>query len=152
MNLNTSMTPGILGLSHITLSVRDRDAARHFWADVLGFTIVDESPEVCFLLERSARLAVLLTDHDRTVTGGFDEHHVGLDHLALAVSQVEILRSWQQRLAAAGVPHSPIVETDGGHHLNLRAPDQIQIELYVMSDEFAGSLGLDADEQPVAVS
>ena len=146
------MTPAILGLSHVALSVRDRDAARRFWVDVMGFELIDEEPGYSFVFERAAGLAVTLTDHDQTVSGAFDEHHAGLDHLAYAVPDVESLLSWEQRLDALGVPHSPVVETDAGHHLNLRAPDSIPIELYVMKPEFATLLGLDEGAEPVAAT
>jgi len=146
------MTPTIVGLSHVALSVPDRDAARHFWVDVLGFELIDEEPGYSFVFDRGAGLAITLTDHDQTVSGPFDEHHAGLDHLAYAVPDVESLLSWEQRLAHLGVTHSPIVESDAGHHLNLRAPDNIAIELYVMKPEFAALLGLEADAEPVAAT
>lgn len=146
------MTPTIVGLSHVALSVPDRDAARHFWVDVLGFELIDEEPGYSFVFDRGAGLAITLTDHDQTVSGPFDEHHAGLDHLAYAVPDVEALLSWEQRLAHLGVTHSPIVESDAGHHLNLRAPDNIAIELYVMKPEFAALLGLEADAEPVAAT
>jgi len=146
------MTPTILGLSHVALSVPDRDAAQGFWVDVLGFELIDEEPGFCFVFDRGAGLAITLTDHDQTVSGPFDEHHAGLDHLAYAVPDVESLLSWKQRLAGMGVPHSPIVETDAGHHLNLRAPDNVPIELYVMKPAFAALLGLETDSDPVAAT
>lgn len=146
------MTPGILGLSHVSLSVRDLDAAKRFWVDVLGFEVFDEQPAYCFVFDRAGRLAVILSDHDQTVSGKFDEHNVGLDHLAYAVPHIEALHSWEQRLAALGVPHSPIVETDAGHHLNLRAPDNVPIELYVMNPQFAALLGLADDVGAVAAT
>ena len=146
------MTPTILGLSHVGLSVRDREAARHFWVDVLGFELFEEQPAYCFVIDRAAGLAVTLIDHDQTVSGSFDEHHPGLDHLAYAVPDVESLLSWQQRLDGHGVAHSPIIETDAGHHLNLRAPDNVPIELYVMKPEFATLLGLDEGVDPVAAT
>ena len=146
------MTPTLLGLSHVSLSVRDRDAARHFWVEVLGFEVIDEQPHYCFVFDRGTGLAITMTDHDQTVSGAFDEHHPGLDHLAYAVPDVESLLSWQQRLDGLGVAYSPIVETDAGHHLNLRAPDNVPIELYVMKPEFAIALGLDEEVDPVAVT
>ena len=146
------MTPAILGLSHVSLSVRDRDGAKHFWVDVLGFELIDEQPHYCFVFDRATSLAITMTDHDQTVLGTFDEHNPGLDHLAYAVPDVESLLSWEQRLDSHGVAHSPIVETDAGHHLNLRAPDNVPIELYVMKPEFATFLGLDEGVDPVAVT
>ena len=146
------MTPTILGLSHVGLSVRDREAAKHFWVDVLGFDLIDDQAHYCFVFDRGTGLAITMTDHGQTVSGAFDEHHPGLDHLAYAVPDVESLLSWEQRLDGHGVAHSPIVETDAGHHLNLRAPDNVPIELYVMKPEFATLLGLDQGVDPVAVT
>lgn len=148
----TVMKPTILGLSHVGLSVRDRDAARHFWVDVLGFDVVSEGPEYCFMIDSAARLAVTVTTHNDSVTGDFDEHNTGLDHLSYAVPDVETLLSWEQRLDQFAVPHSPIEETDAGHHLNLRAPDNFALELYVMSREFAMYLGIDEAAEPVAAT
>lgn len=138
------MTPSILGLSHVSLSVRDRTAARDFWVDVMGFDLVAEEDDYCFVFDRGAGLAVVLSDHGHQVADAFDEHRTGLDHLAYAVANLESLTSWQQRLSRMGVPHSPVTETDAGHHLNLRAPDDLPLELFVMKPEFATLLGVDA--------
>jgi glyoxylase I family protein len=146
------VTPRILGLSHVGLSVRDVHAARSFWVDVMGFELVSEEPAFCFVLDRGAGLAVILTDHGHTVAGAFGERRPGLDHLAYAVPDVEALLSWEQRLAGLGVPHSPVAETDAGHHLNLRAPDDVPLELFVMKPSFAAVLGLDEADHPVAVT
>jgi glyoxylase I family protein len=146
------MTPVISGLSHVSLSVRDRDAARHFWVEVLGFELIDEQPTYCFMLDRGTGQGITLSDHGQTVSGPFDEHRTGLDHLAFAVPDIESLLSWEQRFQSFGVSYSPIVETDAGHHLNVRAPDNVPIELYVMKAEFAALLGLDGGVAPVAAT
>jgi hypothetical protein len=72
--------------------------------------------------------------------------------VAYAVADVDSLRAWEQELTLRGVPHAAIVETDAGYHLNLRAPDDIPIELYVMKPGFAAQLGLDDGGEPVAVT
>jgi glyoxylase I family protein len=144
-------TPSILGLSHVSLSVRHRAAARDFWVDVMGFDVVVDDADSCFVLDRGAGVAVILSDHDDQVVEGFDERRTGLDHLAFAVSDGACLLSWQQRLRRMGVPHSPITETDAGHHLNLRAPDDLPIELFVMKSQFATLLGVDVST-PVAAT
>ena len=146
------MTPAVLGLSHVGLSVRDRNAARYFWMEVMGFELINEEAHYCFMFDRATGLAITVTDHDQTVSGAFDELHTGLDHLAYAVPDVESLLSWEQRFQSFGVSHSPIVETDAGHHLNVRAPDNVPIELYVMKAEVATLLGLDDGGAPVAAT
>jgi catechol 2,3-dioxygenase-like lactoylglutathione lyase family enzyme len=145
------MTPNVLGLSHVALSVRDVAAARDFWLEVLGFDLIDEQAAYCFVLHRGAGLAVILTDHDHTVAGSFDERRPGLDHLAYAVTDVDALLAWERVLTERGVPHAAVVETDAGHHLNLRAPDDVPIELYVMKPGFAALLALEGVD-PVAVT
>jgi len=151
LEVSAVMTPPLLGLSHISLSVRDCAAARAFWVDVLGFEVVSEEDGFCFVFDRGLGLAVMISDHGQRVADAFDELRTGLDHLAYAVPDREALTSWEQRLTRKGVPHSPIVETDAGHHLNLRAPDDLPVELFVMKPEFATFLGID-HSAPVAVA
>jgi hypothetical protein len=50
-----------------------------------------------------------------------------------------------------GVPHSQVTQTDAGHHLNLRAPDDLARELFVMKPEFATLPGVDHAANPVAM-
>ena len=145
------MTPTLLGLSHVSLSVHNRVEAERFWTDVLDFELLEKGEEFSFLLDRGAGLAIILSDHGGAVSGSFDENHVGLDHLAFAVPDVETLLTWKQRLTRFGVPHSAITESDAGHHLNLRAPDRVPVELFVLKSQFAAQLGLD-DRVPVAAT
>jgi glyoxylase I family protein len=144
------MTPTLLGVSHLGFSVADVAAAAHFWVEVLGFEAQNDAPEFRFVFHREARIAVVLTDHGRTVLGAFDEHHPGLDHLALAVADRGDLEQWRARLDEHGVPHSGVVESDGGWHINLRAPGNFPVELFAIDEAFARSLGLDPAEPAVA--
>lgn len=142
--------PAVLGLSHLGLSVADLDAAVDFWTRVMGFEVVTREPSLSFLIHRDARLGIGLSDHDGTVAGPFDEHHTGLDHLALAVPDTTALDAWARRLDELAVPHSPVLATDGGHHLNLRAPDQFPVELFVMAHVTAEAFGLASSDDAVA--
>ena len=85
-------------------------------------------------VHRGSRTVVGFRDHAGTVTGSFDETHVGMDHLALAVSSVAALEEWPAWLDQHDVEHSEVVQSDLGHHLNLRAPDRIAVELFVLRD------------------
>jgi glyoxylase I family protein len=135
-------TPTMLGISHLTLTVRDIAAATDFWTGPLGFELAVSDDGFRFLLRRELPVAIMLVGHG---TGTFDEHHVGLDHLAFAVPDVTSLTAWEERMRAYGVPYTPIVEGDGGHHLNLRAPDNLAIELYVINEKTAAGLGSTAE-------
>ena len=130
------------GVSHIGLSVPDMPAARDFWADVMGFSLVVDTAEVCFLVHVPARIGIGLTDHGGSVAGPFSEQRAGLDHLGLAVPDVGTLRTWQRTLDDHGVPNSGIVASDAGHHLNLRGPDNFPVELFVLSPEAAEAFGV----------
>jgi glyoxylase I family protein len=146
------MTPSMLGISHVSLSVVDIGAAARFWTEVMGFETVAEDPRFRFLIHRGAHLGLTVCDHESAVTGPFDELRVGLDHLAFAVSDIESLRSWERHLTTLGVPNSGITETDGGQHLNLRAPDDLPLELFVMSASMLSSLALAEPADAVALS
>ena len=64
-----------------------------------------------------------------------------MDHIALAVPSVADLEEWTTWLDRHDVEHSEVVESDLGHHLNLRAPYRIAVELFVLKDEVAAALG-----------
>ena len=130
------------GTSHVSLSVTDMDRARWFWTTVMGFEVGIEAPGVTVCVHRGSRIVVGFRDHAGSVTGSFDETRVGMDHIALAVSSVAGLEQWAAWLDQHGVDQSEIVQSDLGHHLNLRAPDGIAVELFVLGDDVAKALGL----------
>lgn len=142
--------PSLQGLSHLGFSVHDVPAAVRFWTDVFGFRAVVDEAEYSFLIRVDIRLGIGLTDHAGTVTGGFDERRVGLDHLALAVPDVPSLQAWARWLDTRGVPHSGVVASDAGSHLNLRAPDAFPVELFVLDPAVAPSFGIGDPAQAVA--
>jgi glyoxylase I family protein len=148
--ISTNTGPGLLGLSHLGVTVRDVPAAQRFWTGVMGFSIAFEAENFSMLLERSAGLAIGLTNQEGQAAGVFDEHHIGLDHLALAVADVPTLFQWEQWLSDKDIEHSPVATSDAGHHLNLRAPDNFPIELFVLSEQGAADLGLTTGQTPVA--
>jgi catechol 2,3-dioxygenase-like lactoylglutathione lyase family enzyme len=134
--------PSIDGFSHVSLTVSDMRRATRFWTTVMGFEVGIEVPGATVCVHRGSRTVVGFRDHAGTVTGSFDETHVGMDHLALAVSSIAALEEWTAWLDQHDVEHSEVVQSDLGHHLNLRAPDRIAVELFVLRDEVAAALGV----------
>jgi glyoxylase I family protein len=132
----------LAGISHVSLTVPDMQRARWFWTTVMGFEVGIEVPGATVCLHRGSGTVVGFRDHAGTVTGSFDETRVGMDHIALAVSSVADLGDWTAWLDEHGVEHSDVVESDLGHHLNLRAPDNIAVELFVLRPEVAAALGV----------
>jgi hypothetical protein len=118
----------------------------------MGFEVHQNEACFCFLVERGARLAVVVCDYLGAVTGPFDEKQAGLDDLAIAVPDDAALRSWEQRLTHLGVTHSGVTESPGGHHLNLRAPDGVAVELFMIAPAMLASIGLADPADAVAGS
>jgi len=135
-----AVAPELQGFSHLGLTVADLDRAVDFWCTVMGFRCVIQAEDLCMVWQPEARLAIGLTTHGGSAVGSFDESRVGLDHLALAVQDLPTLEAWVLRFDELSVQHSSITQTDAGHHLNVRAPDAIAIELFVIGGDFASSV------------
>ena len=79
----------------------------------------------------AGQVALGLQCHDDHNPDKFDHRQVGLDHLALQVSDRQTLEQWAMRLDDSNWPHSEITEVGNmGHHLFFRDPDDIQLELF----------------------
>ena len=63
-------------------------------------------------------------------SGGFDEHRVGLDHVAFGCSDRPELQKWEERLNELGIPHGGIVDSGYGSGLSFRDPDNIALEFF----------------------
>ncbi len=79
---------------------------------------------------RSARTSPQGCSHHATAGDAFDEHVPGLDHVGFSVGSREDLDELEKHLAAAGVEHSPVTDTDNGAALVFRDPDNIQLEYW----------------------
>ena len=130
----------IAGISHVSLTVTDLSHARAFWVDVMGFAPKVERPGLLIVIDPNASVVIACVTHDDGDTNAFDERRVGLDHLALDVDGIDALHSWETTLDASNVVRSPIVESPFGWHLNLRAPDNIAVELLAMKPEASAAL------------
>lgn len=129
----------ITGLSHFGFTVRDVGASAAWYEDVLGFhrvggyTSPDGAFRKVFLRRAGVPVRLTLAQHLHGHQEPFDETRVGLDHIAFAVADRAALDEWAGRLAAAGVPHSPVAPANsipGAAVLVFRDPDNIQLELF----------------------
>ncbi len=131
-------TLGVKGITHVSLSVRDLDRSFDFYHRVLGLSIlvppfegeVFKGREVMLM---AGRIALCLQEHAANEGEEFDPTRAGLDHYAFMVDSIEELRAWQSRLDDAGVAHSDIKLAGAfGSMIELRDPDNIQIELHTL--------------------
>jgi len=129
----------IKDIHHFGLTVRNAEASAAWYVEVLGFERVggyeDPSGErrKVFLRHPGLRARLGLVQHRTTPPRPFDETLIGLDHMAFRVASRADLDTWADRLAAAGVPASPIADSlsiDGAFVLVFRDPDNIQLELF----------------------
>jgi glyoxylase I family protein len=130
------MAPTTKGVSHVQLTVTDVDRSKEWYGRVLGWT------ELMAAEDDGARMSIgILPDgvvvgfHTgaETVTGAFDPHRVGLDHLSFAVDSREDLDQWAEHLAELEVSFSPTVDAPYGHVLSFKDPDEIALELFVFA-------------------
>jgi glyoxylase I family protein len=131
--------PRLAGLHHVALTVSDLDRAQKFWTELLGLQLLMRTETFCALKTGSDRLqALFLTTHQGTREGPFSEFTVGLDHVCLTVDSAETLAAWRRHLHERGVAHS-YQRSKWGHHINLRDPDNIAVELFLLEPEEAAA-------------
>lgn len=125
--------PELAGISHISLSVTDRDAARDWYCDVLGFRVLEENNQDVFkewILAHPTGMVLCLQQHYSNAGETFSPERTGLDHLGFRVSERTELDDWTQLFVEKGVKHSPIVDAHYGSVLCFRGPDAVQLELF----------------------
>ena len=122
-------------MHHVTLTVTDIERTCEWYRSVLGFQDIvryrnDSITAECYVLAHpdATSPTIGLRQYDNNEDFAFDEHRVGLDHLAFDVGDTESLRQWQEQLERLGVActvtHLPELSI-----LVMRDPDNTQIEL-----------------------
>lgn len=115
----------IVGLSAVTLAVRDSDAMAHFLTEILGFR---PSPSDSTLFETGGggpgAQARVLTDSNRGTPGAGGVHHV-----AWSVADVKELLAWQERIEGFRLRTSGLVDRHYFQSLYFRIPEGILFEL-----------------------
>jgi len=126
--------PEFAGLSHVALSVRNRDASRDWYQRVLGFQQLEESRTDAYdewiLLHPTNHMVLCLQQHKANRGEEFDPTRTGGDHLGLKVNNREELDAWAAWFAEQGVTHSPIVDETYGSVLTFKDPDLFQLEMF----------------------
>ena len=113
------------GLSHFQLNVSNLDVSVAWYKRALGLTELRGDPGRYIALQST-------TGHFRLVlsAGG---PTVGtpsaLDHIALAISDIEALSAWCDHLTAIGISHEGIKPNIAGQSVDLFDPDGNNIEL-----------------------
>jgi catechol 2,3-dioxygenase-like lactoylglutathione lyase family enzyme len=133
------------GTHHLTLTVSDLQRTADWYGSVLGFQEVvryrnDVIAAHCAVLAHpsAARPPIGLRQYDTKGDTGFDEHRIGLDHLAFDAGDEDTLRQWHAHLRQLGVPFTE-VRLPELSITTLRDPDNIQLELIAVDPSPVGS-------------
>jgi len=122
------------GAHHIGLTVPDIDAARHFFMDALGFTLVAENPDYpAVFVSDGVTMITLWRAEDPALATAFDRKtNIGLHHFALKVGSQSELNTLGQLLSDRDdvvVEFSPEpLGSSGLHHMMCRIPGNIRVE------------------------
>ena len=126
--------PEFQGLSHVSLSVRNRHASRAWYEEVLGFRMIEESNEETYdewiLLHPETKVLLCLQQHRSNGGEEFDPARTGGDHVALRGGNRAELDEWKLWFEKLDVVHSPVVDREYGSVLCFKDPDRIQLELF----------------------
>jgi glyoxylase I family protein len=134
-----SAGPGLTGIQHVGLTVRDVDTSVEWYVRVLGLQRQFEEPHHH---SDGGGYAVVLGTPDMSLNVGLDHHpsnrgekfdstRTGLDHLCFQVSDADALEVWMDHLDQHSVSHSGVYAMEGTPFLLLTFddPDGIQLEL-----------------------
>ena len=119
------------GLRHLALKVRDLDAMKRFYVDLLGFS-VDWEPDAdnVYLTSGTDNLALhrALPAQAHASAEGFAS---SLDHLGLVVAVADDVDRWAAFLQDRGVPldAAPRTHRDGARSCYFRDPDGNLIQI-----------------------
>ena len=131
--------PGLRGIAHLSLSVRDLDVSKDWYERVLGLAVLVppfENDHYRETILTTGSVGLCLQQHFDNAGDEFSEHRTGLDHLSFRIDTQDEYDAWLKHLAEQDVP---FWEEDGGNFgpmVVFRDPDNVQLELHLV-----GALG-----------
>ena len=127
--------PDFPPLTHVALTVRDLATSVPWYEALLDAKpVLDEDTDPDFhhtvYLTGNGTLLGLHQHGTAAPAGHFDEHRVGLDHVAFGCADRSELETWAKRLDELGVTHGGIKDAAYGSGVSFRDPDGIALEFF----------------------
>jgi catechol 2,3-dioxygenase len=120
---------------HVAIRVRDLDATRRFYSDVVGMKVAREYPgrAVFFRFHEYHHDLVAFRTDDCTEPAS--KQHAGVAHIAFVAEDFETVRRHYRRVKELGIP---VRCTDHGFTKSIYFPDPdgIEIEIYAEVPEY----------------
>ncbi len=117
-------------VGHVVIKMRDLDAAKHFYRDILGMKITDEREGfgVFFRFDDYHHdIAVFKVNEDAEAP---QKNQVGLAHIALIADSLDTVKSMYQTLKAHDVPIVRTVDHGITRSVYFKDPEGNELEIY----------------------
>jgi glyoxylase I family protein len=127
-----ALVPKTMGVHHVALRSTDLARSRRFYAELLGFPLVLDAPNLFLFAAGSTLVAVRGPEKETGSDDRFSPFRVGLDHVALGCMDEPELHRVAAGLANAGVPNTGVKldEALSVPYVAFKDPDGIAWELY----------------------
>lgn len=128
--------PDFTGVSHVVLTVTDLERSKAWYEDLFGIQTLFEGEEnnikFAVNIHPGSNVIIGLRQHAAGSGDPFSPERTGLDHVSFACNDRGELEKWQATFDEKGVTYTPIIDTDYGHVLNFKDPDNIALELFAL--------------------
>ena len=124
----------ISGVAHVALTVTDLPRSKEWYADLFGTQMLFEGEEsgvkFCVTIHSATNLVLAFREFTSGSGDQFTPERTGLDHLSFLCPDRSELEKWAAVFEEKGITYSPIVDTEYGHVLSFKDPDNIALEMY----------------------